>query len=91
MPGDDPGARMAQLFVELLSGDGLPYLVFGGAYHSLRQLTFPSARSVAALCRKLLEMDICRLATTHLQAIDSAGKWMVSLTLMRWPRCVPSN
>ena len=93
MPDDDAHARMAQLFVELLSSDGLPDLVCGGAYHALLSMVIPQAAGSAALCSLLLEMDISRLVMTGLQAIGSATEWVVSGggMLMRWPRCVPSN
>ena len=91
MSGDDAHARMARLFVELLSSAGLPDLLLGGAYTALKLMVQPGAVGRAALCSLLVEMDVCRLAMTHLQAIGSAGKWVVSDMLMRWPRCVPSN
>jgi len=93
MPGDDARARMAQLFVELLSSDGLPDLVTGGASQALQCMTISNAAGSAALCSLLLEMDISRLFMTGLQAIGSATEWVVSGggMLMRWPRCVPSN
>ena len=93
MPDEDAHARMAQLFVELLSSDGLPDLVCVGAYHALFVMTTTNAAGSAALCSLLLEMDISRLVMTGLQAIGSATEWVVSGggMLMRWPRCVPSN
>ena len=91
MPGDDARARMAQLFVELLSSDGLPDLVPGGACQALLCMTISNVAGSAAVCSLLLEMDICRLVMTRLQAIGSAAEWLVSGMLMRWPRCVPSN
>ena len=91
MLDDDTYARMAQLFVELLSSDGLQELVSGGAYTALALTTFSNAAGSAALCSLLLDMDICRLVMTHLQAIGSATEWVVSGVLVRWLRCVPSN
>ena len=85
MPDEDAHARMAQLFVELFSSDGLPDLVAGGACHALLCMVLANAAGSAALCSLLLETDICRLAMTHLQAIGSAAKWVVSDMLMRWP------
>ena len=91
----DKHTRMAQLLVELLRSDGLPDLVYGGAYLCLKALASDlgslNKLGTAAVCSLLLDMDICRLAMTHLQAIGSAAEWVVSGTLMRWPRCVPSN
>ena len=83
MLDDDTYARMAQLFVELLSSDGLPDLVSGGAYNALALTTFSNAAGSAAICSVLLEMDICRLVMNHLQAIGSAAEWVVSGTLTR--------
>ena len=91
MPDADAHARWAQLFVELLCDDGLPDLVCGGAYLALKTMTFANAAGGDDICSVLLEMDVCRLAMTHLQAIGSAGEWVVSVTPMRWPRCVLSN
>lgn len=82
---------MAQLFVELLSSDGLPDLVCGAAYVALVHMTFSTAAGSAALCSALLDMDICRLVMSHLQVIGSAAEWVVSGTLRRWPRCMPSK
>ena len=78
MPGEDARARMAQLFVELLSSDGLPDLVCAGAWCAVRLLVYPNTVGSAAVCSLLLEMDICRLAATHLQRVGSPSEWVVS-------------
>ena len=91
MSSADTHAQLTRLFVELLSSDGLPDLVIAGANTALKIMTFTHSAGSAALCSLLLEMDICGLAMTHLQAIGSAAEWVVSGMLMRWPRCVPSN
>ena len=80
-------ARMAQLVVELLNSDGLAGLAIAGAWRTLIGLLFGRP----TVCSLLVEMDICRLALTHLQRIGSAFEWLVSGTMMRWPRSLPSD
>lgn len=80
LPGDETPARLARLLVELLNSDGLAELAIGGAWCALKNLLVGRPGQPALL----LEMDICRLALTHLQRIGSAAEWVVSGTLMRW-------
>ncbi len=80
LPGNDKPARIARLLVELLNSDELAELAIGGAWSCLKNILLGAQ---PALCRVILDLDICGLALTHLQQIGSAADWTVSGALMR--------
>ena len=84
MLGDDV-VEMGRLLVELLNGDGWPQVVKGGAWNTLARLAMARGQDTFPLCTMLIEMDICKIAMTHLRAIGSAADWVVSGILNRWP------